>query len=659
MKHQSVNLRNYPLLYPTLGLFLSSAILYVRSWQFDVVWPVTTALLCLLTLIYFLFSQVIRQSWQRRAFVFVLFFAIGAFYFSLNDHRGQGVAASKVQTNATLIGRVREVKKWEETRGSYVLDLQHIRFRDSLLPAAGKLLVFEYFSEKQKTVIPDQLVALSGELKPIQNKNNPGEFDAVYYYGSKGFVGSVFLRTDQRMILGWDHTLGGLFERWRNYLAKMMEQQLDGVFLGVAKALILGDKSDLDTDTVRVFSNTGSMHVLAVSGMHIGMFLILFNAFFRQFPKVFSKRSALLWSVALIWIYGGVSGASPSVMRAVIMFSILAMGQLYQRQNSAVNSLFLSAILLFFLDPFVLYDIGFQLTYAAMFGIFFLYPAIHNLLSVSNKWLEMVWEGTAVGLAATITTMPLTLFWFYQFPNYFALANLGVMLFGFFVLVAGIIFLFTAWIPFLNGIVAFVFSLSIVALVYWVTWVDSIPGAVSGGFHVKLWQLMAMILFLSAIFWSLSRKKHVFLTSSLFVAVLVVVSFERLIYFREKELIVPVAKHLQLIYRSGPTALVLYEPERPDMLTVPREIQDYVRFAGIQTEIVPVIKAHQIVRWGGQKIQIDRASEGWNIAFSGQKYFYRTRGVASPSEVQGWQTSSIQRLVHPEKSLRPIQLSLN
>ncbi len=658
MKPNHFILKHYPLLIPAAGLFLGSIILY---WYTLPVGALLPALISFLFLVFIFRRRLFDQASHpniRLLIVFFLFLQLGMLHFSVNDYRHRNFRSSSSKDVYSFIGRVAEVKKWEASKGSYVIELESVREGANLKRVSGKVLVYEQFTTIQSRLEPDQLLGISGVVYPIQNKNNPGEFDAEFYYGTKGVSGSVFLRSDQRVDLGYNYTVSGFFERWRTYLSKSMEAHLDGVFLGVAKALILGDKSDLDQEIVRVFSNTGSMHVLAVSGMHIGMFLLLFNAIFSMFPKWFSKRSALLWSIALIWIYGALSGASPSVMRAVIMFSILAFGQLFYRQQHSVNSLFLSAIVLFFIDPYVLFDIGFQLTYAAMFGLIFLYPEISPLVRIKNKWLHMGWEGTAVGLAATITTTPLTLFWFYQFPNYFALANIGVMVFGFFVLVAGIIFLLTSWIPLLNGFVAFLFAISITALVTWVTWVESLPGSVSGGFHVSLLQLCISLLALSLLFYFAKRKQHVLLGTGLVFSCLIWISVDRFFFFEQRELIVPVSKQFQLICRIENQALVIFQPEQEEMLTIPRETQDYLKYAGVKERLIPLNQDHLSVKWGKEKIQCHRVKYGWKVSLNEQTYFYRTSGLPQESESQEWQALAVQRLTYPNGDLKPVQLVL-
>ncbi|MGY8927758.1 MAG: ComEC/Rec2 family competence protein, partial [Flavobacteriales bacterium] len=140
--------------------------------------------------------------------------------------------------------------------------------------------------------------------------------------------------------------------------------------LGVGQALILGNKELLSTEIKTSFSRAGAMHVLAVSGLHVGIILAFLIFVLERFPRIFSRRAAILISILFIWIYAGITGFSPSVLRATIMFSIIVFGDVFGKQSSRFNSLGFSAFLMIVWNPLIIYDIGFQLSYLAMLGIF-------------------------------------------------------------------------------------------------------------------------------------------------------------------------------------------------------------------------------------------------------------------------------------------------
>lgn len=145
---------------------------------------------------------------------------------------------------------------------------------------------------------------------------------------------------------------------------------MSGKNLAIALALILGDKSLIDSEITASFTNTGAMHVLAVSGLHIGIIMQILMVVFSQFPRFISKRKAIFTVVVLMWFYAFITGLSPSVLRAVFMFSVLVVAQLMGKNYSAINTLFFTGFVLIFINPFTLFDIGFQLSFLAMLGIF-------------------------------------------------------------------------------------------------------------------------------------------------------------------------------------------------------------------------------------------------------------------------------------------------
>ena len=142
------------------------------------------------------------------------------------------------------------------------------------------------------------------------------------------------------------------------------------------------------------------MHLLAISGLHIGLMILVLMQFFRIFSKVISKIQALIIIIILIWFYAFIIGFPPSVVRSVFMFSLISLGSVLGSQKSQLNLLCFSALVLLLIHPWYLFDIGFQLSYAAMFGIFFTYTPIQQFIPLKNRVLKFLWNGTALGLAA-------------------------------------------------------------------------------------------------------------------------------------------------------------------------------------------------------------------------------------------------------------------
>jgi competence protein ComEC len=160
--------------------------------------------------------------------------------------------------------------------------------------------------------------------------------------------------------------------------------------------ILLGDKSYLNLELKDAFSGAGAMHLLAVSGLHVGIFLVILQWIFKTFGRKLPRWFRFLLIVAVLWLYAGITGFSPSVNRAVTMFSFVAMGTLLGRRYNSMDGLLASAMILLAIKPYYLFDIGFQLSYFAMLGIFLFSPLIERSLPIKKKWLQFIWSGTAV-----------------------------------------------------------------------------------------------------------------------------------------------------------------------------------------------------------------------------------------------------------------------
>ena len=214
----------------------------------------------------------------------------------------------------------------------------------------------------------------------------------------------------------------------RKQFNEILSIHLQGDALHLATALIYGDDDLISKDLINAFSVTGTLHVLSVSGLHVGLIYILLNYLFSFLGKI--KNGNKYKSVCIViclCAYALLTGLTPSVLRSVIMFSFIVMGKNFKQEANAFNSLFASALLLLVFNPMYLLDIGFQLSYLAVFGILFFYPRINSLLKVENYLLNKAWQTTAVSVAAQLSTLPISLYYFNQFPTYFIPANLIII----------------------------------------------------------------------------------------------------------------------------------------------------------------------------------------------------------------------------------------
>lgn len=413
----------------------------------------------------------------------------------------QSIADSKAREDSSVIVEIEEVersdKPWKKTLGR----LTHIKTKYGMVPCSEPVLFYT-----QTQFIEGDIIFLKTSFQEIENARNPGEFDAKSYWNNKSIRKMAFIGESEFRYI--DHKdishITLFFKSIRSNLTASLTANLSRDQAGIAKALLLGDKSTLSMETKKSFGNAGAMHVLAVSGLHVGIIMYLLLFVLSKFSRFISRRKAVLICVILVWIYAGITGFSPSVMRAAFMFSVLMLGQVWSKNGNSINTLFFSAFVLLLINPLLINDIGFQLSYLAVLGILLMYKRVRSLLLIKNKWLNKIWEGTAVGISAQILTVPLSLYYFHQFPNYFMLSNLGVMVFAGVLLAIGLaLFTFKA-IAFLKPILVFVLGLGISLLFFFIQFVESIPGSVATGFSPSA--MIVLFLYALIVILILARK---------------------------------------------------------------------------------------------------------------------------------------------------------
>lgn len=422
-----------------------------------------------------------------------------------------------------VIGAINSIGKTDGAFQKCEMDVKSvIQYKDTL-KVKGRILVF--IEDTARSLKRKDICVFQSDLSLIQNKNNPGEFDSRKFWKHKSINRMAFISSEQYQVIGLEHwKIQDLFISWREAFSRIIDQHLKpGNENAVAKGLILGDRSSIDSEISRKFGNTGAMHVLAVSGLHVAILVQILTFVLAFFKKWISKKQALSYALIIVWIYAALTGFSPSVARSALMFTLLAGSTLFEKNYVPLNSLAFSAILLLFWNPHYLYDIGFQLSYLAMTGIFLFYQPMSILFYTKWKWIQKAWEGTMVGIAAQIMTLPLTLYYFHQFPNYFVLTNLGLMIFSFLVLALGIALFIVSRIPIIVNLTVLLLSFSLTAMLWIIDFVDGIPGSVSMAFVLYKWQVVILFVLIIAAFIALKRKTMVVLNTTISLAMLWVI----------------------------------------------------------------------------------------------------------------------------------------
>ncbi|OYU96853.1 MAG: hypothetical protein CFE21_00775 [Bacteroidetes bacterium B1(2017)] len=295
----------------------------------------------------------------------------------------------------------------------------------------GKIMLYIKVDSLHKTpCYGDQLLIKSG-FQEISSPKNPNTFNYKAYMARRGIFYQQFLNSNRWIlihnnkgspILAWAF---GLQEKIQVVLKQYLHKPED---IGISEALLYGYDKDIEDEIIDAFSKTGTLHVLAVSGMHVGMIFMLLSLLLKPLEKI-KKAKSLIGILQLlgIWAYSVLCGLSPSILRATLMFSFVIIGQLIRRTGNPINSLAASAVALIWFDPEIIYNVGFQLSYAAVLGILVFYQDLYLLLTFKYKLADEIWKISSVSLAAQILTMPLSIFYFHQIPSYFLPANLLII----------------------------------------------------------------------------------------------------------------------------------------------------------------------------------------------------------------------------------------
>lgn len=268
---------------------------------------------------------------------------------------------------------------------------------------------------------------IRNKFKPIAQPLNPGAFDYKAYAKRNNIFESAYLNNNEWVQLkkkktDFNYACKSLNLKVRNLLALNLH---DKNVLALSEALLIGYRSNIDEEITQLFTNTGIVHIIAISGMHI---MIVYYSILFLLARIpfFMKRLKMKYLIALlcIWLFASLTGLPASVTRAACMISLLALGKLVNRDISVYNNLAASAFILLCFQPMWLFDVGFQLSYAAVLGILICYPPLANLLFVKYKFLNKVSQLCALNIAAQVFTLPLCLYYFHQFPTLFLVANL-------------------------------------------------------------------------------------------------------------------------------------------------------------------------------------------------------------------------------------------
>ncbi|HTN18898.1 MAG TPA: ComEC/Rec2 family competence protein [Pelobium sp.] len=348
-----------------------------------------------------------------------------------------------------LIAVVNESPKIKGDIARFTVKIEGNIDNENITSSIGKLLVaLRFDSTKTLNLKYGDLIILKAKYQETEPSYNFAEFNYRRYLALQNIYHQTFINQKQIAVIGANKgnpIIAFALKFTDQQVAKINRYLTDKDAKAVASTLVLGYRQTLDKDLLLTYSNTGTMHVLSVSGMHVAIvagFLNLLLGFMDRKKKLKIIKTLII--ISLVWFYALVTGLAPSITRSAIMISFVLIARAKSRPVNIFNVLGFSAFIILLYDPFSLMNVGFQLSYIAVGGLIYLYPKVNLWYQPENKIIKSIWSVMAVSISAQVATAPFSLFYFHQFPVYFILSNVFIVIPATLIMCNGFIFLFIA-----------------------------------------------------------------------------------------------------------------------------------------------------------------------------------------------------------------------
>lgn len=397
-------------------------------------------------------------------------------------------------------------------------------FADHWKSIDGKLILYFSKADFEKPFAYGDVLLIRGRPQRVKPPGNPHEFDYQRYLSFQNIYHQQYLRTKDVRVVESDPPskimqVAFFAREWASATLQHFIQgkQEQAIVLG----LVLGIKDGLDNELMNAYSASGGMHVLAVSGLHVGIIYWIILLVLRPVGKSGKgKILVAMVSVFILWGYALITGLSPSVLRAVTMFTFVAFAIPFQHRTNIYNTLAISACCLLLYNPYLIMAVGFQLSYAAVLGIVYFQPILFRAFTSRFYLVNKVWELTSVSIAAQLATFAIGLLYFHQFPVYFLFSNLFIIPCAFIILIGGLLVLGFSFFDPIANVLGFCLGWIVKALNNSVFFVESFPFSLIENVHLTTLQCWLIILIILSVTGLFEFKKFRFLMGTFLLVVL-------------------------------------------------------------------------------------------------------------------------------------------
>ena len=439
-----------------------------------------------------------------------MIFAFGfAGYLSIFFHfykNQDSINIEKVMQKQIWIAEIKEVPKAREKSFKIIAKLCAIE--DTTYWITHKVLLYFQKDSAIKAIRVGDKLLIHTKLSFIEPPKNPYQFNYQKFMKRKGFflTGYVGERNWIYQKTGRTKTVHRYASFVQQFLSnKLVASGMSGAEYSVAAAILLGNDETLEPELRASYAATGVSHILCVSGMHVGVIFMIISFLLKPLDCYLKTR--YLKNVILlvaVWAYANITGLAPSVTRSAAMFTFVITGTFLQRKTNIFHSLFASLFILLIFNPLLLFELGFQLSYLAVFGIVLFQNVVSRWAHPKTKAGNYLWNLISVSIAAQIATSPIAIFYFGQFPNYFLLTNLLVIPFSFVITIMGVATLLFSFNSFISNGLGFVLRIGVHAMNEIVQCIEKLPGALTTNISINIYQVI--LLYMIIVFLYVFRK---------------------------------------------------------------------------------------------------------------------------------------------------------
>ena len=440
------------------------------------VYVITTVILISFLVIFYFFARTnFKQNSLFGVVAFLCAISIGCLVYKVHDHTLDSSHYTHFNLENTsphtFTLQINERLKPSAYYEKYTVRVLAVDQRKS----SGMLLLNIEKDSISKHYYTDDIMTGVFNFKTLSDPFNPYQFSYKAYLNKQQIFGQLVINEDQLLTLQSHPTsLQGYSDRLRRHInKKLCEHSFTKEQMAFINALLLGQRQDIEAETYQNYSNAGVVHILAISGLHVGILLMILQFVLSPLERFkHGKLVKILGCVLVLWIFAFIAGLSASVIRAVSMFTVLAIAINLKRPQNSYNTLAISMFFILLCKPRFLFDVGFQLSYLAVLGIISVQPMLYSVFGrPKNRLIRKLWETLTVTLSAQLGILPLSLFYFHKFPLLFLISNLIIIPLLGFLLGLGLLVIGLAILNVLPDAIVWLFGVSIHWMNQFVAWI--------------------------------------------------------------------------------------------------------------------------------------------------------------------------------------------